>query len=362
MRNPYKNEGLYIAGPECFYQNGYELWWAQRKLAEYYGIPVVLPTSTKLELNNCDVHLNAREIFEDLILQVKKTTAIIADLDFFRGSEPDGGTIFEMGWIWSKKGRIYGYTRDMRPMASKNQNAILLNEKLHDDMHRPFPYGDLPFCPSVVASSKLIEGDFHDALKLYISDLNEERKGMRMSIANPTKAPIRPTGGKTVIFFSGPERYSSDAVEFYGDVKAYCRTTGYEAVCPLDEFPGLPKPNSDDPYKIAAWTFEKNMALLQSADVLVANLEDFHGWEPNNDVSFECGAAYGMGKKCIAYMPCTDIMRNRIPHYGEEKGFLDWCGNIVENFNYPINLMFSCSMPIVQGGVRDAVAMLQSGL
>ena len=78
----YNNEALYIAGPECFYQNGYELWWAQRKLAEYYGIPVVLPTSTELKLNNSDLRLNAKEIFDDLIFQVGKTTAIIARKEY----------------------------------------------------------------------------------------------------------------------------------------------------------------------------------------------------------------------------------------------------------------------------------------
>ena len=141
----YKNEGLYIAGPECFYQNGYELWWAQRKLAEYYGIPVVLPTSTPLKLDNDDLALNAKEIFDDLIDQVKKTTAIIADLEFFRGSEPDGGTIFEMGWIWQKGGRVYGYTRDKRSMAEKNQAAYLSNGIIIDQDGRELPYSSLPF-------------------------------------------------------------------------------------------------------------------------------------------------------------------------------------------------------------------------
>jgi nucleoside 2-deoxyribosyltransferase len=230
-------------------------------------------------------------------------------------------------------------------------------------MRRPFPYAALPFCPNIVGSSKLIEGDFHDALKLYISDLDENRKGVRTLVSAPAVMPIRRADRKKpVIFLSGPERYSSDATEFYEGAKADCEALGYEAISPLDTFPGLELPDSDDSYEIAAWTFAKNMALLQSADFFVANLEDFHGWEPNNDVSFECGVAYGLGKKCIACMPSTDIMRNRIPHYDEERDFRDWCGNVVENFDYPINLMFSCSMPIVQGGFKDAVAALWSGL
>ena len=48
-------------------------------------------------------------------------------------------------------------------------------------------------------------------------------------------------------------------------------------------------------------------------------------------------------------------MRQRIPHYGPERDDKDIFGNNVENFNYPINLMFSGAMPIVQGGPKEAL-------
>lgn len=364
MFEPYGDEGLYIAGPECFYRHGYELWWSQRKLAEYYGIPVVLPTSTALKLDKEDLRLNAQEIFDDLIVQVGRTTAIIADLEFFRGCEPDGGTLFELGWIWARGGRLYGYSRDMRPMSVKNQGARLENGILLDQDGRPHPYGDLPFCPSLIGSTKLIEGAFPDALKVYLMDLDEERKRRARGYGQPISVrsvaynglrTVADVGFGPVVYFAGPERYSPDAEVFYRDAKTLCRKYGYAAVCPLDTVEGMPEPKTEDPYVMATWRFDKSMALLSASDVLVANLEDFHGWEPNSDVSFECGAAYAMGKRCIGYMPDTSVMRRRIPHYGGACDNRDWCGNVVENFDYPINLMFSCSMPIFEGNLEKVL-------
>jgi hypothetical protein len=44
-------------------------------------------------------------------------------------------------------------------------------------------------------------------------------------------------------------------------------------------------------------------------------------------------------------MDRTPRMLDRIPNID---GF-DAAGNVVENFNYSANLMFSCSMPILEG-------------
>jgi nucleoside 2-deoxyribosyltransferase len=358
MFNPYQGEGLYIAGPECFYIRGYDLWWAQRKLAEYYGIPVVLPTSTCLKLDQDDLRLNAKEIFDDLVVQVEKTTAIIADLEFFRGCEADGGTLFEMGWIWSKGGRIYGYTRDMRIMAVKNQAARLVNQTIIDQTGGPHPYVDLPFCPSVVASAKLVEGDFNDALKFYLADLDETRKGNVQLRKELVKVDFPQEDYGKRVFLSLGQRYRNGSEMLFKEAKALCEAHGYIGISPLDEIEGFDFPDSEDPYTRASFSFIRSMSLLNTCGSFVADLSDFHGWEPNNDVSFECGVAYGLGKKCIGFLPDARKMRDRIPHFGEKLDNRDWCGNSVENFDYPINLMFSCSMPIVEGGLGEAVVCL----
>ncbi|NTW90487.1 MAG: hypothetical protein HGA35_00895, partial [Erysipelotrichaceae bacterium] len=44
-----KDESLYIAGPLCFYKNGYGMWDALKKEAEFYGFTVALPNNNVLE-------------------------------------------------------------------------------------------------------------------------------------------------------------------------------------------------------------------------------------------------------------------------------------------------------------------------
>ncbi len=347
----YPDEGLYIAGPECFYSNGYELWWAQRKLAEYHGIPVVLPTSTPLKCNSLDLRDNAKEIFDDLVEQVKKTTAIIADLEFFRGSEPDGGTVFEMGWIWAKGGTVYGYTRDGRSMAEKKQLASIKDAVLVDHNDRSLAYPDLPFCPDIMGSTKIIEGTFSDILKVYIMDLEQKRKGFH------PQARIIPNIDRKAkrIFISSPRRYFQGYDAYKEKICKVLKAKGFEAIFPHDEIQGFPRPDSTDPYRLAQFEFESNMALLRSCSIIISDLNNFQGMEPCNDVSFECGVAFGNGLRCIAFMSDTRIMREKIPHWGEDRNNLDWCGNVVENFNLPINLMFGVSFEIFEGDIFSVI-------
>lgn len=356
MFNPYKDVGLYIAGPECFYTRGYDLWWAQRKLAEYHGFTVVLPTDTSLKLDNSDLRLNAREIFEDLKVQVKRTSAIIADLEFFRGCEPDGGTLFEIGMIYAKYGRCYGYTRDIRSMIHKNQGAHLHDGTVVDQTGWAHPYGELPFCPSLVGSTKIVEGGFEDCLQSMMRDIDEERKniGRRVAIGRKADPPFR-AHSRPLVFLSGPQRYSPDAAAYYTHAKETCELHGLDAASPLDEVEGIPYLESDDPYALAASQLDRSQALIRNSDAILADLSNFHGFEPNNDVSFECGMAFQLGKTMFGYMPDTRTTRERIPHFGADKDYKDIYGNNVENFDYPINLMFACSMEILEGDLESTI-------
>lgn len=361
MYSPYLSERLYIAGPECFYPRGYDLWWAQRKLAEYHGIPVVLPTTTELKLSSSRLQENAAEIFEDLIIQANQSTAIIADLEFFRGTEPDGGTVFELGWIWAIGGTLFGYSRDLRPMRAKNQHAFIKSGKIFDQHNLPLPYRDLPFCPSIIGSTILVEGGFPDALQAYIACLNERRKRNAYNQLNADfKLSFTCSSTRPVVYLSGPERYQENAEQFYQQAKDQLDSLGYETFSPIDTITSFPKPDTEDPYTLATWRFLTNMALLKASNVILANLQNFHGFEPNNDVSFECGAAYTWKKLCIGYMPDLSIMRKRIPNQGPEYEYVDLVGNTVENFDYPINLMFACTFSLIEGNMDDAIRKLRA--
>jgi nucleoside 2-deoxyribosyltransferase len=217
-----------------------------------------------------------------------------------------------------------------------------------------------------MGSSVLVQGDFDDCLELMMRDIDRERvlKGYGAALCDPERngkgadaadEEKSKKGKRPVVYFAGPERFTPDAAERYAAMKALCLAHGLEALSPLDPIPGEASIATGDPLVRAGMLFARYASHVRACDIIIANLEDFHGWEPNADVSFECGMAWQLGKTCIGHMPDTRIMRERIPHFGPEKNNKDIYGNDVENFCYPINLMFSSSMPIVEGNFEAAL-------
>lgn len=67
----------------------------------------------------------------------------------------------------------------------------------------------------------------------------------------------------------------------------------------------------------------------------IANLNDYRGYECSNDVGFECGMAFQLGKKMYGYMDDIRPAKEKIPNLGEAREYRDMTGASVENFNYP---------------------------
>lgn len=129
-----KNEAIYIAGPECFYTYGYDQLVAMKAKAESLGFSVTLPNNDPLDMENEDLQKRADSIFANLKKVMLDTTAIVADLEAYRGAEPDSGTIYEIGMAYAKGARCYGYTRDKRSFATKNIRAGLKDGKALDEL------------------------------------------------------------------------------------------------------------------------------------------------------------------------------------------------------------------------------------
>jgi len=261
--------------------------------------------------------------------------------------------------------RCYAYSRDLRPNVHKYQGAHLKDNMVYDLDGRLLPYPALPFSPCVVGSSALIEGDFEDCIRTLMYDIDQERKHKAKrqvpAVDNSTGVTII-KGEKPVVYIAGQNRYDDSSKQYFDEMKEFCRQLGFEAFCPLDDAPGVSTVESDDPLTIAYNQFDCWQQHVRNCDIIIADLNDFHGWEPNSDVSFEAGMAWQLGKKCFGYMSDTSIMRKRIPHYGEEKAFKDIYGFEVENFNYPLNLMFSSSMPIQEGDFKSVAANVLDSL
>ena len=332
-------QALYIAGPECFCRSGTAQLNAMRREAEACGYDVTLPNDTPLNLRHEDLRRNADEIFRNCADSMDRSTAILCDLAFYRGPEPDGGSIYELGMAYAKGIPCYGYTSDKRAMCWKYQGSTLRDGRLFDRKGRPLPYADLPFSPNVVGGVKIVEGGFSDCLALFRVDQEEARKH---NTAAPVILPEEGAHEKPVLYLAGPQRW--DPSPDYREAARIGRAYGFDVVTPLDDVE--PCEEDEAPYRRAYRTLLRNARHVRQCDVLLADLRDFHGWEPESDTAFECGMAFQWGKRMYGWVPDTRPMCQRIPNLGPEQEWRDACGNSVENFDYPLNLMFSSSMPI----------------
>ena len=115
-------------------------------------------------------------------------------------------------------------------------------------------------------------------------------------------------------------------------------------------------------YARAAALTRHSADLIRGCDAVIADLNDYRGYECSNDVGFECGMAFEWGKKLYGYMDDTRPCIERLPHLGEQNEFRDMTGSNVENFGYPINLMFACSMKIYEGKFEEIVKAVAEDL
>ena len=356
----FRNEKIYIAGPECFYTHGYDMLAEMKKKSESKGFGVTLPNDNPLDLENPDLQKRADSIFADLDVVMKESTAIIADLEAYRGSEPDSGSIYEIGMAYALGIRCYGYTRDKRPLAAKDQKYVMKDGKVYDEHGKPAPYKELPFSPCIVGSTKIVEGDFNDCLAMMMTDIEEESKykARRGHMIDDGAYQTIKNHERPIVYLAGPERYDEDACERYKIMKQLCDQYGFEALAPIDWAPGVQKIESDNPYTTAANLFDNYQQHVRNCDLIIANLNDYRGYECSNDVAFECGMAFELGKKLYAYLDDTRPLIERIPHLGEDHEYRDMMGANVENFNYPMNLMFACSMKIFEGKFEEIIASI----
>lgn len=373
----FEQERIYIAGPECFYKNGYTMLAAMRRYAESQGFGVTLPNDHPLDMDNPDLQKRADCIFADLKRAIKETTVIIADLEAYRGSEADSGTIYEIGMAYANGIRCYGYTRDKRPLAWKDQQYFIRDKQVYNEKKQPAPYFDLPFSPTIVGSTKIIQGDFFDCLKVLMADLEEEwkaegRRGSGKFPQNSSKPDqtsekcIRMTGegssGRPIVYLADLVRYEEGAGQIYEKRKELCRRYGLEALTPLDLAQGREWVQSPNRYTQAADLTENYLELIRECDAVVADLNNYRGYECANDVGFECGVGLELKKKLFGYMQDTRPCIEKIPHLGEEAEYRDMTGSNVENFNYPANLMFACSMKIYESKFEAAIKQVAESL
>ncbi|MDR1608415.1 MAG: nucleoside 2-deoxyribosyltransferase [Deltaproteobacteria bacterium] len=116
---------IYFAGPDVFYP-GYEtLVQTINALGSQYGFEPLCPGVGGLT--------TPESIFARNLQLIEKADGLIANLNPFRGQEPDSGTVFEVGYARALGKWVIGYLTDRRDLLAK----------LEPDPHQLLPDGSM---------------------------------------------------------------------------------------------------------------------------------------------------------------------------------------------------------------------------
>lgn len=151
------------------------------------------------------------------------------------------------------------------------------------------------------------------------------------------------------IYLAGPDIFKSDYQVHQSKLKEFCGKFGIILLCPVD----------DELMNVAGKSlslriFEQNIALIDQADIVMANLENFRGFEPDSGTVFEVGYAVGRGKMVWCYNAPLGALVDQVKC--DENG-RDKDGYLVENFGHGRNLMLMHACHHVSG---DAIECVES--
>jgi nucleoside 2-deoxyribosyltransferase len=141
----------------------------------------------------------------------------------------------------------------------------------------------------------------------------------------------------TKIYLAGPDVFLPDAFEVGRSKVALCETHGLTGLYPLDGDIDLTAADA------SLTIFRGNEAMMNEADMIIANLTPFRGAGADPGTVYELGYMAGRGKFCLGYSNDPSPYAERLARYIEvtsnDGWLIDADGLTVENFGLADNLM-----------------------
>ena len=143
------------------------------------------------------------------------------------------------------------------------------------------------------------------------------------------------------IYIAGFDVFRKDALEYGKRLKNICGKYGFNGFFPFNNKICNPKD-----------VFLADLNLIDKSDIIIANLNNFRGYDIDSGTAFELGYGYSKHKVLIGY-------RGDVRPLTEQLGYTDKNGFNVENFNMPINLMIGMSVKIINGKFEDCLEYIK---
>jgi len=156
------------------------------------------------------------------------------------------------------------------------------------------------------------------------------------------------------IYIAGFDVFKPNSKQIGKDYKLTCKEYGFEGLYPLDN-------EIDESWSkevAREFIYTKNIELIHKADIVVANANPFRGMEIDSGTAFEIGYAKALGKQIVIYMEDIRSYLDKFADKNKKDGvYFDKNGMFIEDFDFPLNLMFSDTI-IVEGGFEEALSAL----
>jgi nucleoside 2-deoxyribosyltransferase len=109
---------LYLAGPDVFRPDAAAHGRQLVALCAEFGFEGVFPLNATLPQGLAPAAL-AAHIYRANVAHIERCDAVLANLDFFRGAEPDSGTCFEVGYAAARGKPVIGYVPEAGSFAER---------------------------------------------------------------------------------------------------------------------------------------------------------------------------------------------------------------------------------------------------
>ena len=109
-------QAVYLAGFDVFRRDAVAQGERLKSLCAEQGLRGIYPLddAPPLEVNDL-----ARWICQSNLQKIRDSDAVLANLNSFRGSEPDSGTVFEIGYAAALGKPVWAYFSDQRPLIEQ---------------------------------------------------------------------------------------------------------------------------------------------------------------------------------------------------------------------------------------------------
>jgi nucleoside 2-deoxyribosyltransferase len=159
---------LYLSGPDVFRPDAAAHGRALVALCAEHGFEGLYPLDEHLPADLPTPHVQADWIYRANLALIDRCDAVLANLDFFRGAEPDSGTCFEVGYAVARGKPVWGYVPEGGSLAERirRRHPELVGAGGDDDVHgwRLEEFG-LPVNLMLGVPCRIVVGDARAALR-----------------------------------------------------------------------------------------------------------------------------------------------------------------------------------------------------